>query len=189
MTEVLTLYQTMLAKGVIAPNATSWGWEEEDNNFALGQYAMVMDGSWMHLHEAQYPDSMRDVQIAPPPRLAKAATYFEVNPIYVYKASPHPKEAFEFASFLDSKDYQSAARPDDSPRQDVAGTDKWGTEFAKLTPIGEALPPIALGQVSRDMQDAIGRVLLRHQDPASVAAWFGRAINKDLRQSGELASS
>ncbi len=189
MTEVLTLYQTMLAKGVIAPNATSWGWEEEDNNFALGQYAMVMDGSWMHLHEAQYPDSMRDVQIAPPPRLAKAATYFEVNPIYVYKASPHPKEAFEFASFLDSKDYQSAARPDDSPRQDVAGTDKWGTEFAKLTPIGEALPPIALGQVSRDMQEAIGRVLLRHQEPATVAAWFGRAINKDLRQSGELASS
>jgi len=189
MTEVLTLYQTMLAKGVIAPNATSWGWEEQDNNFALGQYAMVMNGSWMHLHEAQYPDSMRDVQIAPPPKMAHEATYFEINPIYVFKASPHPKEAFEFASFLDSKDYQSVARPSDSPREDVKGTDKWGTGFAKLTPIGKTFPPIALGQVSRDMQEAIGRVLLRHQDPATVAAWLGHAINKDLRKSGELAAS
>ncbi len=189
MTEVLALYKTMLDKGAIAPNATSWGWEEEDNNFALGQYAMVMDGSWMHLHVAQYPDSMKDVAISPPPALARAATYFEINPLYVYKASPHPKEAFAFASFLDSKGYQSVARPEDSPRMDVTGKDIWGTEFSKLAAIGHAFPPIALGQVARDMQEAIGRVLLKKEDPATVATWLGRAINKALRQSGELASS
>jgi len=188
MTQVLGLYKTMLEKGAIAPNATAWGWEEEDNNFALGQYAMVMDGSWMHLHVPRYPDSMKDVRIAPPPKMARAATYFEINPIYVYKG-PHAKQAWTFASYLDSKDYQAAARPADSPRKDVQGTDMWGTEFAKLADIGVNFPPVALGQISRDLQEAIGRVLLRKQDPEIVAKWLGKAINKDLRQSGELASS
>ena len=188
-TEVFALYKTFLDKGVIAPNSTDWGWEQEDNNFALGQYAMVMDGSWMHLHVAQYPQSMADVRIAPPPGLANRKTFFEINPFYVFKASAHPKEAWEFASFLDSKEYQSAARPTDSPRMDVVGKDMWSTAFTKLASSGIGFPPIALGEVARDMQDAIGRVLLRHEDPAAVAKRFGRAVNHALRQSGELASN
>jgi multiple sugar transport system substrate-binding protein len=39
------------------------------------------------------------------------------------------------------------------------------------------------------MEDAVGRVLLQNQQPEAVAAWLGRAINKALRQSGELGSS
>ena len=188
-TEVMALYRTMLDRGVIAPNGTDWGWEEEDNNFALGQYATVLDGSWMHLHVAQYPQSMADVRIVAPPGLANRKTFFEINPFYVFKASKHPKEAFEFASFLDSRDYQAAARPADSPRTDVVGTDMWSTEFTKLASSGVAFPPMALGQVTRDMQEAIGRVLLRHEDPQAVATRLGKAINHDLRQSGELASN
>lgn len=187
--EVMGFYKTILDKGVIAPNSTDWGWEQEDNNFALGQYAMVVDGSWMRLHLPQYPDSMADVRIAPPPGFANRKTFFEVNPFYVFKSSPHPKEAWEFASFLDSKDYQSAARPADSPRMDVVGKDMWSTDFTKLASSGVGFPPIALGQVVRDMQEAIGRVLLRHEDPQAVAKRLGRAINHDLRQSGELASN
>jgi len=188
-TEVMALYATMLDKGVIAPNSTSWGWEEQDNNFALGQYAMVLNGSWMALHVAQYPDSMADVHIAAPPGLGNRKTYFEINPFYVFKASKHPKEAFEFASFLDGKDYQSTARPDDSPRTDVVGKSMWSTEFTRLASNGVGFPPVALGQVTRDMQEAIGRVLLRKEDPQAVAKRLGKAINHDLRQSGELASN
>lgn len=188
-TEVMTLYQTFLSKGVVAPNSVSWGWEEEDNNFALGQYAMVMDGSWMRLHEAQYADSMRDVEIAPPPGLRNRKTYFEINPFYVFKASPHLKEATDFAHFLISKDYQAAARPSDSPRMDVVGTGKWSTAFSSLAASGEGFPPVALGRITRDMQEAIGRVLLRKEDPQAVAKRFGRAVNHALQQSGELATN
>jgi hypothetical protein len=39
------------------------------------------------------------------------------------------------------------------------------------------------------MEDSVGRVLLKHQKPGAVAAWLSRAINKALRQSGELGSS
>ncbi len=186
--EVMALYRDLLARGAIAPSSTSWGWEEEDNNFALGQYAMVMNGSWMHLHEAQYPDSMRDVEITPPPGLRNRRTYFEINPFYVYKASAHLQQATDFAHFLITRDYQAAARPADSPRTDVVGTGKWGTSFSALAATGVPFPPVALGQITRDMQDAIGRVLLRHEEPQAVAARFGRAVNHALRQSGELAS-
>jgi hypothetical protein len=71
---------------------------------------------------------------------------------------------------------------------DVVGKDMWSTDFTKLASSGIGFPPIALGQVTRDMQEAIGRVLLRHEDPQAVAKRLGRAINHDLRQSGELAS-
>ena len=187
-TEVIALYRDLLARGAIATSSTSWGWEEEDNNFALGQYAMVMDGSWMHLHEAQYPESMRDVEITPPPGMRNNRTYFEINPFYVYKASPHLQQATEFAHFLITRDYQAAARPADSPRTDVVGTGKWSTSFSALAASGVPFPPVALGQITRDMQDAIGRVLLRHEEPEAVARRFGRAVNHALRQSGELAS-
>jgi len=186
-TEVMALYRTFLDKGVIAPDSTAWGWEEEDNSFALGHYAAVLDGSWMRLHVAQYPTSMRDVRIVPPPGLLNRSTFFEVNPFYVFK-SKHPKEAWEFASYLDSRDYQAAARVDDSPRRDVVGKTMWSTAFDQLAPSGIGFPPIALGQVTRDMQEAIGRVLLRHEDPQAAARRLGRAINRALGQSGELSA-
>jgi multiple sugar transport system substrate-binding protein len=37
------------------------------------------------------------------------------------------------------------------------------------------------------MEESIGRVLLKNEDPASVAAWLGKAVNKSLRQTGEIS--
>jgi len=50
-------------------------------------------------------------------------------------------------------------------------------------------PPVALGQITRAMEESIGRVLLKKEDPAEVAAWLAKQVNRALRQSGELSSS
>ncbi|GLS17490.1 hypothetical protein GCM10007874_05050 [Labrys miyagiensis] len=186
-TEVFALYRQLLDKGIIAPQAPGWGWEEEDTNFALGQYAMVVNGSWMRNRADQNPEQMKDVRVAPPPAGQKAATFFEIAPFYVYK-SKHPEETWEFVSFLLSKDYQAAVFPDSSPRMDVQGDSVWGTSFTSLTPIGISFPPVALGSITRDMEESIGRVLLKNEDPAAVAAWLGKQINKSLRQSGQMSA-
>ena len=65
---------------------------------------------------------------------------------------------------------------------------KWSKDFVGLTSIGVFFPPVALGKITQDMQDSIGRVLLRNEEPASVAAWLGNAINRDLRQAGQLGA-
>jgi multiple sugar transport system substrate-binding protein len=186
-TEVFALYRQLLDKGVIAPQAPGWGWEEEDTNFSLGQYAMVVNGPWMRNRADQNPQQMKDVRVAPPPAGLKPATFFEINPFYIYK-SKHPDETWEFASFMLSKDYQAAVFPDRSPRTDVQGDSVWGTPFTSLTPIGVSFPQVALGSITRDMEESIGRVLLKNEDPAAVAAWLGKQINKSLRQTGQMSA-
>jgi multiple sugar transport system substrate-binding protein len=188
-TEVFAFYKELKDSGAMSPDAAGWAYQEEDTNFSLGQYAMVADGPWMQNYEVQNPKTMADVKIAPPPGKLAKATYFEINPFYVLKASKHPAEQWEFVKFLSGAQYQKAARPDNSPRIDVVGQTKWSRDFVGLSTIGVFFPPVPLGQITQDMQNAIGRVLLRSEDPAAVAAWLGSTINRDLRQAGMLAGN
>ena len=71
---------------------------------------------------------------------------------------------------------------------DVQGDAVWGTPFTSLTPIGVSFPPVALGSITRAMEESIGRVLLKNEEPAEVSAWLAKAINKSLRQSGEISA-
>jgi ABC-type glycerol-3-phosphate transport system substrate-binding protein len=132
---------------------------------------------------------MRDVALAAPPKLLKEATFFEVNPIYVFKGSKHPKEAFELAAFVAGKQYQTAIFSSRSPREDVTSDDAWGKMLVTLTPDGMSYPPVALGQISKAMTDSVGRVLIAGEQPESVARWLAREINRSLKQSGELGGA
>lgn len=186
--EVFAFYRDMLAKGLVAPDAAGWGWQEEDTNFAIGQYAMVVDGPWMQNLATQNGATMGDAKVAPPPYKRKPATFFEVSPLYVFRSTKNPDEAWKFASYILSREWQEDIRPDNSPRADVVGHPQWGKGFTDLAPTGVVFPPVALGQISKSMTDSIGRVLLRKEDPAAVATWLGKAINQDLRKSGQLSA-
>ena len=188
-TAVFAFYKSLHDTGTIPADASGWGWEEEDTNFALGRYATVVDGAWMQSREAQSPKEMADVQIAAPPTGGAAATFFEINPFYVFKATAHPKETLAFADFVTGRQFQAAVHPLNSPRMDVTSDDKWGRGFMKLAPTGVVFPPVALGGITRDMSDAIGHVLLKNEAPEAVAKWLGAAINRSLRQSGQLGAA
>jgi multiple sugar transport system substrate-binding protein len=188
-TEVFAFYKSLIKDGAINPDGASWGWEEEDTNFALGQYAMVIDGAWMESQEAHHPDAMKDVAIAAPPYKAQPATFFEINPFYVYKAGKHPKETWDFVTFMTGKTFQSAVRANNSPRSDVTTDSKWGKGFTSLASTGVVFPPVSLGAITRDMIASLGRTLLKDEEPEAVAKWLASAINKDLKQSGELSGS
>ena len=66
---------------------------------------------------------------------------------------------------------------------------KWGKGFTVLAPTGVVFPPVPLGAVTRDMIESLGRTLLKNEEPESVAKWLAAAINKDLKQSGELSAN
>lgn len=185
---VFAFYKKMLDEGAIPKQAAGWGWEEEDNNFALGQYAMVVDGSWMNSRTAQNPDSMADVKVAPPAAGTKEATFFEIAPLYVFK-NDKVDATWKFASYLLSKDVQEKMFPNRSPRQDVKGDPVWGEAFTALTPIGISFPPIALGSIPTDMEEAIGKVLLAGKSPEEAAAGLAKAVNTSLKRSGQLSGS
>jgi ABC-type glycerol-3-phosphate transport system substrate-binding protein len=188
-TEVFGFYKNLIDKGVINPDGASWGWEEEDTNFALGQYAMVIDGAWMESREQQNPQQMKDVVITAPPYREKPATFFEINPFYVYQAGKHPKETWDFVTFMNGKEFQEAVHPNNSLRSDVTTDSKWGKGFTVLAPTGVVFPPVPLGAVTRDMIESLGRTLLKNEQPEAVAKWLSVSINKDLKQAGELSGN
>ena len=185
--QVFEFYHQLQATGAIDPAASGWGYEEEDSEFAQGRYAMVVDGSWMSERVAENPVQMSDLAVTPPPYNTTPATFFEVNPFYVFKG-PHEAAAWELAKFMMSRQYQMAVDQDRSPRMDVTAKGIWGENFTSLTPTGVVFPPVPLGAITQSMEDAVGRVLLQHRKPEAVAAWLGREVNKALRQSGELGS-
>ena len=39
------------------------------------------------------------------------------------------------------------------------------------------------------MIESLGRTLLKNEEPEAVAKWLSAAVNKDLRQAGELRSN
>jgi multiple sugar transport system substrate-binding protein len=187
--EVFAFYQTLQAKGVISPDAKGWGWQEEDTDFSLGQFAMVTDGAWMQSYLTQNPKTMADVVVAPPPYARKPATFFEVNPFFVFRTSAHPQETWDFASYMLGTKWQAACNPGRSVRMDVVRHDQWGEGFTSLAPTGVVFPPVALGGIVRAMQDSIGHVLLRNETPDATATWLSDNINHSLKRSGELGAA
>lgn len=186
--EVFAFYEDLVDKGAIAPEAASWGYEQEDTNMSLNLYAMGINGPWMRERVAANPETMKDIKIAAPPYNTVPATFFEINPFYVYK-SKYPKETWEFVTFLSGKQFQEAVHPDNSPRSDVVSDNQWGRDFMALAPTGIVFPPVSLGQVLRHMEESIGRATLKKEDPTAIAKWLSDAINDDLKQSGELSGS
>ncbi|MEF2966246.1 sugar ABC transporter substrate-binding protein [Paenibacillus sp. M1] len=185
--EVFKFYQDLLATKTIKADAKTWGWEEEDQNFALGQYAMVVDGSWMETYGASNPDEMADVKIAAPMYKNTPATFMEVAPLFLYKTE-NADATWEFAKFLLSAEYQSAVNLNEAPRQDVVSDSPWGSNFMALTDTGVVFPAVSLGGITTAMEDALAKALLKNDNPEEVAKWLSQAINDSLSKTGELSA-
>ena len=186
--EVFQFYKDLMDKGVINPDAKSWGWEEEDSNFGMAQYAMVVDGNWIEGQKDRQPEAMSDVDVVAPPSKKTPATFLEVSPLYLYASSKHPEETWKFASYILGKDWQTNIRLTCSPRTDVNSDTVWGKNFTALTNIGVTFPAISLGNVTTNMTDSISKVLIDGQSPEEVAKWLSTEINKSLKDSGQLSS-
>ena len=76
--EVFEFYQDLVAKGAVKADARTWGWEEEDQNFVLGQYAMVVNGPWIEGRASENPEGMKDVKVADSD-LQKQTSYIHGN--------------------------------------------------------------------------------------------------------------
>lgn len=185
--EVFKFYQDLLATNTIKSDAKTWGWEEEDQNFALGQYAMVVDGSWIETYEASSPDEMADVKIAAPMYHNTPATFMEVAPLYVYKTD-NTDATWEFAKFLLGAEYQSAVNLNEAPRKDVVSDSQWGKDFTAIADTGIVFPAVSLGGITTAMEDALAKAMLKNDKPEEVAAWLSQSINDSLSKTGELSA-
>lgn len=186
--EVFKFYQDMLAAKAIQADAKTWGWEEEDQNFVLAQYAMVVNGPWIEGRSSENPDGMKDVKVAAPVYKNKPATFMEIAPLYVYK-SENPDQAWEFASYLLGADYQKAVNPGKNPRSDLVNDSGWGKDFMALASQGVVFPAVSLGGITKAMEDSLARAMLKNDKPEDVAKWLSQAINDSLSKTGELSGT
>jgi multiple sugar transport system substrate-binding protein len=184
--EVFQFYKDLLEKGVIDPNGRSWGHQEEDTNFSLAQYAMVVNGSWMEstINDAGVVDNLG---IAHPPAKEVKATYLEINPYYIFKDTEHPELAWELIKAMYGDKYQKEANLYKSPRTDVKGEGLWAEGYEGLTEMGAVFPQVSLGKITNDMTDAVGRVLLLKENPEETASWLGEEINNSLETNDQIS--
>lgn len=189
--EVFQFYKDLLDKKIVDPNSKTWGWEETDENFATGITGMYVSGNWLAERETTNADTMKDVQISaiPYPADGKAATYMEVKPMFIFKSSKNPNEAFDLATFVCGKDFQTAAFKDRSPRTDVSGESKWSKDFKALADTGIVYPSVTLGGVTKAMIDSIAKVLQDGMSPTDAATWLSEQINASLKDSDELSNN
>jgi multiple sugar transport system substrate-binding protein len=187
-TAVFKFYQDLLGTKSIKSDAKTWGYEEEDQNFALGQYAMVVNGPWIEGRAKDNPETMKDVEISAPIHGEKPATFLEIAPLFVYK-SDHLDATWKLASYLLGKDYQTTVNnAGNSPRKDVEATNKWGKDFLALAPQGVVFPPISLGGITTALEDSLARTMLKNDSPDNVVKWLSGAINDNLKKTGQLSA-
>ncbi|MFZ4452849.1 ABC transporter substrate-binding protein [Salibacterium aidingense] len=187
-TEVFQFYKDMLDNGLINSNASAWTWQEEDTNFALGEYAMVINGPWIRdTINSEGAIDEDNVSVTSPPANEVEATFLEISPFYLYENTEHPDEVWEFAKFMLSEEFQSEVNTDDSPLSDVQGEDDWGQSFNELTEIGTAFPQVSLGGITNAMEDALAMVLVNDEDPQEAAEFLSEEINNTLQKNGEFS--
>ena len=113
---------------------------------------------------------MKDVTITAPPYKAQPATFFEINPFYVYRAGKHPKETWDFVTFMTGKSFrrrsfqQFAALGRHERHQVGQGLHRLGVDRRRL-------PAGSLGAMTRDMIGSLG----------------GRCSRMRTRSGGEVA--
>lgn len=187
-TKVFQFYIDMVDKGVVDPNAKNWGWEETDEYFATGLVSSYVSGNWLAERE-ESNEAMADVGVKaiPYPADGKQATYMECKPLFIMEASQNKDEAFQLAAAFCSKEWQSAAFADRSPRSDVTTDSKWSKDFQALADGGVTFPPVTLSGVTQAMQDALAKVLQEGKTAEEAAAWLSDAVNSSLKDSGELS--
>ena len=186
---VFDFYKDLIDSKVVDPNSKTWDWESADTNFSTGNIAMEVSGNWMSEREVSNPDTMKDVSIFPTPYGEKPATFLEVKPLFIFKDSKHKEEAWKFAQFIMSKEFQEKVQPSNTPRTDVMEEGKWGKDFQKLVETGVSFPPVSLGNITTNMEDALAKVLQNNEDSLEVAKWLSDEINKSLETSGELSNN
>lgn len=187
--KVFQMYKNLVDKGIIDENCKNWGWEETDENFATGITSSYVSGNWLAEREASNPDTMNDVKVTaiPYPADGHEATYMECKPLFVMADSKNKDGAFKLAEAFCSKEWQTAAFADRSPRSDVSTDSKWSKDFQALSDKGITFPPVTLGGVTQAMQDAIAKVLQEGETPKAAAEWLSDTVNASLSDSGELS--
>lgn len=190
-TKVFQNYLDMIDAGVMDENCKNWGWEETDENFATGIVSAYQTGNWLAERETSNPDTMGDVSVhaIPYPADGQPATYMECKPLFIMEASENKDEAFSLAAAFCSKEWQSAAFADRSPRSDVSTDSKWSKDFSALADTGISFPPVTLGGINQAQIDAIGKVLQEGVAPKEAAEWLCDAINSSLEENGELGGN
>lgn len=186
--KVFQFYKDMFAAGVVNPSSKNWGWEQTDENFATGLVSTYVTGNWLEEREKSNAGTMKDVAInaLPYPSDGKPATYMECKPLFVMAGSKNKDAAFDLATAFCSKEWQSKAFADRSPRSDVSTDSKWSKDFSKLSSTGITFPPVTLAGVDQAMIDSIAKVLQNGMAPDKAAAWLSNAVNASLKDSGEL---
>jgi multiple sugar transport system substrate-binding protein len=188
--KVLKLYKDLTLGNEKFPgmdlNQRGNGWPEEDNGYVAGKWAMVPMGPWIWGHRGDNPTAKAILEektgIAPLPVAEGGvlATYLEVKPIMVNKFSKNPKEAWEMAKFITSRDAMAGWAASSGfipPRKDVSELPDfknswWQQGFSAQLENAVALEPVNWLPPQQSMLEAVNLVIYAKKSPEEAGKWL-----------------
>lgn len=187
-TEPFQFYHDNVYKFKISPiGIRNWGYVECDTSYGIGTIASQLGSTWIKYLESKHPETIKVTKFADVPYNRKPATLLDISFLGIYKEG-HPKEAFEFAKFLQSYVGQMLhVEKELATHKDISRSEDDKIAWS-LVDHAYGFKPISWGKINDKLIEAEQNVLFNKMTPREAALWLSKEINEALEEQGELSS-
>ena len=174
--KALTLYKTMVDKGLTEPGVTNYTREDLQNLFKQGRVGMVITAPFLINQIAKEAPKL-DYGIVPVPKGTTSSTYAVTDSVVMFKNSKVKQAAWKFLDFLFTKDPRIAFTKGEGflPTTTAEAQDPYFAENARLKTFVDLLPsahfaPTVTGweDTAKAVTDAVQSVYIGKAEPAAA---------------------
>ena len=172
--KALTMYKSMIDKGLTEDGPTNYTREDLQNLFKQGRVAMMITAPFL-INQIANEAPKLNYGIAPVPKETRNATYAVTDSVVLFKNSKVKQAAWKFLDFLFTKDPRVAFTKGEGflPTTKAEAADPYFTQNARLQTFVDLLPnahfaPTVTGweDTAKAVSDAVQSVYLGKDQPA-----------------------
>jgi multiple sugar transport system substrate-binding protein len=176
--QVMQFYYDTVNTWHCTPKAVgTWGYPQTDENFAKGTLASYSAGPFVVPNSQKYPDTLKNLAVAPIPHANKQTTFWEEHALFIHGDSKQQDLAWQFIEAMRSEETQKliAGRTGDAQlavRKSVNAsiTDPFLKSFGALLDDAQVPEPIGIAPIMNNaVLPAIQQVTLNGTSAADAA--------------------
>ncbi len=186
--KALSLYKSMVDKGLTEDGVTSYTREDLQNLFKQGRVGMVITAPFLINQIAKEAPTL-DYGIVPVPKGTTSSTYAVTDSVVMFKNSKVKKSAWKFLDYLFTKEPRVAFTKGEGflPTTTAEATDPYFTENTRLKTFVDLLPsahfaPTVTGweDTAKAVTDAVQSVYIGKAQPEAALKQAAATANESL---------
>lgn len=189
MTTVMKFYSDSVHTWKSTPaEVGTWGYDNTDGNFAKGTLASYSAGPFVYPNSKNYPDTLKNLAVAPLPNAGKQTTFWEEHSLFIHNDSKNKDLAWKFLEAMRSEATQKliAGRTGDAQlavrkSSNETISDPFIKSFSTLLDQAVVPEPVNIAPIMNNaVLPAIQSVTLKDTAPADAAATLIKNMQTQL---------